>query len=563
MGQKILVIGGVACGPKAAARARRRDPEAEITILEKGDYVSYASCGLPYYVAGVVPELSTLLTLSFGGMRDVGYFRDVKDVKVIVNTEAIAIGREKKTVKAKNTRTGEETDYPYDKLVLATGAAPKKPPFPGMELENVYNLWTMHDAKTLREKVEAGEADRVCIVGGGLIGLEAAEAFINQACEVTIVDIMPQVLFGAFDPEMAQLVHDALRESEVKLRFGEGIKEFQGEGGKVTKVVTDKGEIETDAVLVSVGAAPNVGLAKDCGLELDETGAIKVDGHMRTSDPDIFAGGDCVEDTHLATGKKVWIPLGSTANLHGRVIGNNLTGLDDSFPGVLGTGIMKTLGVNAGATGVSETRAADWGFPEVITGLGPFNDKSHYYPGGKNVTIKVVADKASGKVIGVQAVGPGDVARVVDAAVSAITMGVTVDQMGNMDYAYAPPFGVPIEPLAQTVNIVRNKRDGLADAVVPLDLKEMLAGSDDFVVLDVRSKNELEARPPIGDKRTMTVDMYEVREKIHTIPKDKPVIVICQLGARAFDVHCALKGAGFKEAKYLEGGLNVFFRLGG
>jgi NADPH-dependent 2,4-dienoyl-CoA reductase/sulfur reductase-like enzyme/rhodanese-related sulfurtransferase len=557
MARKILIIGGVACGPKAAARARRRDGAAEIIIVERGRYVSYASCGMPYYVGGTVPALNTLLSLSFGALRDEKFFAEVKDIRVLTGTEATAIDRGRKRVRVR--MAAGEQELAYDQLVIATGAGPKRPRAPGMELGNVFHLWTLPDAQALRDKIEAGEAKRVCIIGSGLIGLEAAEAMVNQAVETTVVELLPQPLAGQLDPEMGGLVADVLREAKVAAYFGESVKEFIGEGGKVKKVITDRREIEADVVLLATGADPNVTLARECGIEIGALGAIKVDAGLRTSDPDVFAGGDCVEDTHLVSKTKVWIPLGSTANLHGRVIGNNLTGGSDTFPGVLGTGIMKVLSANVGFTGLTEVKARELGY-DVVSGLGPFTDKSHYYPGGKGIVIKVVADRASGRVLGVQAVGPGDVARIIDASVAALTFGTTLDQMGQMDFAYAPPFGVPIEPLAQTVNIARNKREGLGQGTGPLRLKELLASDQDFVLLDVRSAPELKARPPIADRRTRTVDMFAVRQEIAGLPKDRPVIVVCQVGMRSFDVQCALKNAGF-DASFLEGGMSVFLRL--
>lgn len=560
MGQKIVIIGGVACGPKAAARARRRDPEAEITIVEKRDYVSYASCGLPYYVGGTVPQINELTHTSFGCCRDVAYFDAIKNIKVIVETEAVSIDREAKKVKLKNVKTGEESELPYDKLVMATGARPKSLPVPGTDLDNVWNLWGMGDADQMRQKIEAGEADRICVIGAGLIGLEAAEALMNQAVDVTMVEFMPQVLFNALDRDMAVLVNDALMAENVVLRLGEKVTAIEGDG-KVQKVVTDKGEIETDGVLIAVGAQPNIELAKDSGLELGETGAIKVGPDMLTSDPDIYAGGDCVEDTHIVTKKKVWIPLGSVANMHGRVIGDNLTGGSSEYPGVLGTGIMRTLGTNVASTGITEAKAKDLGY-DAVSGMGPFTDKSHYYPGGKNITIKIVADKKDGKVLGVQVVGPGDVARVVDAGVTALTKGATLDDIGYMDFAYAPPFGVPIEPLSQTANILRNKLDGIASSIGPLAIRELLETDEEVLLLDVRTPEECEKRPGISDSRCQNIDMAVIRKELDKLPKDKKVVVVCQLGQRAYDVSTALKGAGFEKTQYLEGGLNVFERSG-
>ncbi len=561
MAQKILIIGGVACGPKAAARARRRDAEAEITIVERGAYPSFASCGLPYYVGGVVPGMDPLVSTGFGVKRDVDYFREVKDIVVRTRTEALSVDREARTVLVRDLDGGTEERLPYDQLVLATGARPKKIPIPGLELDHVWNLWTLPDAETIRERIEEGEADRIVIIGAGLIGLEAAEALVNQAVETTLIDVMPQVLYGPLDPEMAELVAEALRAEKVELFLGERVERLEGSDGRVCRVITDKREIDTDAVILAIGAEPNVELAASCGLELGETGAIRVDESLRTSDPRIFAGGDCVENTHLVTGRKAWIPLGSTANIHGRIIGDNLTGGRSVHPGILGTGIMRTLGTNVGFTGICEQRAAQQGY-ETVTALAPANDKSHFYPGGKNVTIKVVADRKTGRLLGVQVVGPGDVARVVDAAASALRFGATLEDLGCMDFAYAPPFGTPIEPLANTANVARNKLEGLANSIGPLEMRELLASKEDFLIIDVRTAGELETRPRIEDPRLRHMDMARLRRELETLPREKPVIVVCQLGPRGYDVQCTLRNKGFRDVRFMEAGMNVLARLG-
>ncbi len=559
MGQKIVVIGGVACGPKAAARARRCDPEAEITIVERKPHVSYASCGLPYYVGGVVPEIDKLISTTHGTYRDPDYFDHVKDIKAMINTEALAIDRDRKEVRIKDLTSGSESSLSYDKLVVSTGASPQTPPIPGADLDRIWNLWSMQDAQEIREKIEAGEADRICVIGAGLIGLECCEAFMNQAVDTHLVDIMPQVLYGPLDPDMAELVAHALRQENIELCLCQGVSSFEGENGRVTKVVTEAGDIETDAVILAMGARPNIELAGGCGLEIGDVGAIKVDEYLRTSDPHIFAGGDCVENLHLVTGKKSWNPLGSTANMHGRVIGDNLAGRESKFPGVLGTGVMKTLGMNVGYTGITDTKAQELGF-ETVTGINTANDKSHFIPGGKDLAIKVVADRKSRKVLGCQVIGAGDVARIVDSAASALRYGAVLEDIAYMDFCYAPPFGAPITPLANAANIALNKLSGMAETVSAFELHELLASDTDFLMVDVRTKGELEIRPPIEDPRSRAIDMHEIREKADELPKDKPLIFICQLGQRSYEVLQMLKGKGFKNAKSLEGGLRIFTR---
>jgi len=558
---KIVVIGGVACGPKAAARARRVNPDAEITLVEKGRYISYAGCGLPYYIAGAVPELEGLMTTSSGALRNPEFFEKNKAIRVLAGTEALEVDRENKRVKVKNLDTGDTDTLEYDKLVLATGAEPVVPPIEGMSLKKVHKLRKPEDARTLREKIEAGEAERVCVIGAGRVGLETLDAFEAQAVDATVVELADQILPTLLDPEMADYVTGELKKS-VNLLLGEKVLRLEGDpDGAVNKVVTDKREIEVDAVLVGVGVKPNVELAKKAGLELGPTGAIAVDEHMRTSDPDIYAGGDCVECAHLVTGNKVYNPLGSVANRHGRVIGSNVAGLDETFPGVLGTSVLKTLGTNISKTGLGEIEARKLGY-KVCTSLIPAGDKSHFFPGGKYVLLKLVADADTRKVLGAQAVGPGDVVRQIDTIAAAISFGATADQVANLDLCYAPPFGSAISNVAHSANVVRNKTDGLVSGISPRELLEKIRSGEDFVLMDIRKPHEVE-NAPINAKDTLFIQQEELGDKTAEIPSDKEIVVACQVGVRAYDAaRAVLAKAGYKQIRILDGGWHVWLACG-
>jgi rhodanese-related sulfurtransferase len=359
---------------------------------------------------------------------------------------------------------------------------------------------------------------------------------------------------------MAGAVAHTLREEKVILHLGETVKLIEGAGGKVTKVITDKREIDTDAVIVAVGVKPEVTLAKEAGLKLGETGAVLVDDRMRTSDPDIFAGGDCVENLHIITGEKVWVPLGSTANRHGRVIGDNLTGGDSAFPGIVGTGILRTLGLNAGSTGLTETRARELGY-EPVACLAPSGDRSHFYPGGKMIIIKLVGDRNTGKLLGAQLVGPGDIVRRLDTIAATLTFGGTIDDLANMDLSYAPPFGTAIEAVAHAANILCNKRDGMAEATTSLELRRLLDTDKDVTIIDVRTQAELDSSGKIEDARYRHINMENLRGAVSKLPGEKPIIIICQVGQRSYEAACLLKAKGFKHATYVEGGMIVFQRI--
>ena len=336
---KIVIIGGVAAGPKTASKIIRLMPEAEVTVVEKGTLLSYAGCGLPYYVSGVVKEQKELLSTPVGVVRDPVFFRKVKNVHVLNETEAVEIDREGKRVRVRAVEDGEESWLDYDKLVLATGGTPVVPPIPNVGLEGIFTLHGVHDAEGIRQVVAQGKAQDVVIVGGGLIGVETTEALVEAGCRVSIVEMLPQVL-NILDWEIARLVEKHMELHGVKVLTGRKVLSFEGDG-RVSAVVTDQGTISADMVVLAVGIRPNVALARGAGLEIGTTGAIKVDPHMRTTDPDIYAAGDCVESTDLVTGRPCFVPLGSTANKHGRVAAVNICGGEDTFPGVLGSTVLQ------------------------------------------------------------------------------------------------------------------------------------------------------------------------------------------------------------------------------
>jgi NADPH-dependent 2,4-dienoyl-CoA reductase/sulfur reductase-like enzyme len=402
MAKKILIIGGVATGPKAAARCRRLNPEAEITVVERQDLVSYSGCGLPFYIEDVIEDYNQLL----GGatVRDAAYFRNHRGFTVLDRTEAKRINRDRKTVTLLDLRTGETREHRYDALVLATGASPFVPRIEGVDLEGVHRLYNPPQAKAIKEAVDGG-ASRVAIVGGGLIGLETCGAFIARGCQVTILEMMNQLVPNLLDLEMSLLLENYLTSKGVKIVKGSPVSKIIGERGKAVAVQTADGRMfETDLIVVAIGVRPNVELARDAGLTIGPTGAIAVDEYLRTSDPSIYAGGDCVESTHTLTGEKVYAPMGSTANKHGRVIGDNINGMETVFPGVAGTAVFKVLDWHCGSTGITEKKARQLGY-DAVTALCPRHDYSDYIPGAKYTVIKLVADRKTRRLLGCQVVG--------------------------------------------------------------------------------------------------------------------------------------------------------------
>lgn len=553
--QKIVIIGGVAAGTKTAARARRLAPEADITIIERDKYISYAGCGMPFYLSGQVREFDNLFTTSYGVVRNEDYFLSERGIKVMTGNEATAIDRANKRVEVKNLSTGERSFMEYDKLVIATGSDPLIPPIEGLNLKGVYRLNHPEDALSIKSAVEEGVGEAV-VIGAGLIGMEAVDALMKMKIFVTVVELRDQVLPGILDPDLAAPLALRLEESGVELKLGRKVLKVEGEDGKVSAVVTDQGKLETDMVIVAVGVRPNVKLAREAGLEIGATGAIAVNEYLETSDPNIYAVGDCVENIHLVSGRKVYIPLASTANRQGRVAGDNVTGGKTKFKGILGTAVMKVMGINVARTGLGEAQARDLGY-DVITSLNPTFDATHYYPNHGKIFLKVIADAKTRRVLGAQGFGPGEVAKRIDVFAAGLTFGASLEDMADIDTGYAPPFNTPIDPVHHSVNIVRNKIEGIAVGITAAEVKEKFDRGDDFVFLDVRTEQQFKPKH-IEDDRVKLVPLGELRKRVDEIPRDKEIVTSCVLGVRAYEALRILKGAGFTNVKFMEGSLEAW-----
>lgn len=545
---KVIVIGGVAAGPKAASRINRLCADAEVTIIEKGEFLSYAGCGLPYYISGMVEDSKELMSTPVGTVRDSAFFKKVKNAKVLNHTEAVAIDRTGKTVTVKN-RGGDEQVHPYDKLVLATGAESSVPPIPGVELDNIYNLKDIHDADAIKATLAEHKAINAVIVGGGLIGVEVAEAFSEMGCRITIVEFLPHIL-GMMDPEMAGLVEKHFEAKGVQVQTSTWVTAFKG-NGRVEKVITDKGELPADIVIMAVGVRPATKLAQNAGLEIGPTRAIAVNPRMQTSDPDIYAVGDCAEKKNLITGKAAYVPLGSTANKEGRVAANTICGVGDSFPGILGSAICKVFDYAVSRTGLGEKEAREAGY-DVVTCLAPAPDKPHFMDGAKPLFLKVIADRKTRKLLGAQATGPGNADRRIDIAAMALTAGMTVDQLANADLVYAPPFSPAIDNIITAANILRNKMDDRMTGVMPAEVLAMREREEDFTLLDVRSPAE---REQMRIENTTAIPLGALRGRVDEIDRSKPVIAFCKISLRGYEAALILKKAGFTDVKVMDGGI--------
>jgi NADPH-dependent 2,4-dienoyl-CoA reductase/sulfur reductase-like enzyme/rhodanese-related sulfurtransferase len=549
MQQRIVIIGANAAGAKAASKAKRMNPKAAITVVDRGSFISYGACGIPYFVSDTVNDEKELMSTPVGVVRDPAFFRKVKGVEVITETEAVAIDRDNQQVTLLAIASGTTSVITYDRLILATGSSPIIPPLPGCDLPGIITVKSIEDAVLLKEMALSG--NRACVVGAGLIGLETVDALATRGMQVTVVEMRNQILPGILDPEMATLLEKSIVQQGVKVMTFCRISGFGG-NGCVEKVIADRGEMPTELVVLAIGAKPNVDLARSAGLIIGVTGAIAVDDHLRTSDPAIYACGDCCETVNMITGQKIYAPLGSTANKQGRVAAINATGGDATFSGVLGTAILKVFDVNAGKTGLTEVAARAAGY-DVETVLSPAPDRAHFYPGAKQIALKLVADKSTGRLLGLQAVGSGAVDKRIDVAATAITFNATADQISHLDLGYAPPFSAAMDNLIVAADILKNKLSGHARGISPHEIKRKMADEeDDFILLDVRSPAE-HADVRIAGAKLVPLDV--LREKLDTIPKNKEIVAFCKISLRGYEAQKILNAAGFTNVSFMDGGI--------
>ncbi len=553
--KRIIVIGGSAAGPKAAAKARRLDYDADIIILQKDPDLSMASCGYPYYVGGYFDDRSMLLGTATV-TRDPVYYLNSKGIAARTNTEATAIDREDKIVAYTNLLTREEGTLEYDKLIIATGAVPRMPPIPGTDLEGITTLQSMKDADFLREIRDKQEIRKAVIIGGGLIGIETCEALQLAGIDITVVELLPQLLIF-LDWELAKIVEDHVKSKGANVITDNGIVEFQGENGKLTGIKLKNGaELPCELAVVAIGVVPNTRLAKEAGLKTGETGGIEVDEYMQTSDPDIYAVGDCVESYNIITGRKVHAPFGDLANLQGRVAGENAASDNNNvtFPGTIQTGICKVFDFSAGSTGLSETVARKQGYDDIITVINASPDKPGFME-AKLLITKMVADRTTGRVLGAQCIGPGDVSRQISQWAMAIQGGFTVEGLINADLPYAPPFSLAIDHFIATAHIMQNKMKGRMDGISAIEVKKKLDNNETPFMLDVRDPEEYEEmRLGIGET---VIPLGALRKRLNELPedKDREIICFCKISLRGYEASLVLKANGWKNVKVMEGGI--------
>ena len=535
---KIVILGGVAAGTKIAAKLMRENRNYEVFILNKGAEISYAGCGLPYYVGHVIEEKSSLI------VHTPEKYTALTGAHVLTGVEATKVDRARKEVTAVHLDTQETAVYPYDKLVIATGASPIQPPIEGVNLKNVFFMRTPEDAISLRNLITIGDIKRAVVVGAGYIGLEIAENLAKSGVKPVVLDMAPHVLPG-FEEEFATYIEGKLADAGIPVVTGVRVTGLEGDDGKVRKVLTDRKAYKADLVVLSAGIRPNTAFLNDTGLEMVK-GTLLTNEAGQTNDPDIYAAGDCAMVRSAITGKPAWSPMGSTANINGRIIAQNIAGKELRYRGSLGTAVCQLPGLNVGRTGLTEAQARGEGF-DPISVVTIVDDKAHYMPGASTFAIKLIADRGTQRFLGVQVAGPGAVDKIVDITVTAIQCGATLDQMDGADFAYAPPFSTAIHPFAHTLNILKNKLNGAFETFTPAEFAQGLA--KDYRIVDASLKPSIEGAP--------YVDLTTVTGPMEGFGLEEKILLICNKGKRAYLLQNRLKAFGYQHVKVLEGG-NLF-----
>ena len=542
---KVVIVGGVAGGATAAARIRRLDEKAQIVVFERSGYISYANCGLPYYIGDVITDAEELTLQS----PESFYSRFRVDMRV--HHEVTEIHPEKKTVSVKNLKTGEEFEESYDKLILSPGAKPTQPRFFGADLDKVFTLRTVEDTLRIKNYINENHPKSAVLAGGGFIGLELAENLRELGMDVTVVEYAKQ-LMSPFDSDMAAFIHNEMRKHDVKLVLGRAVEGFEEKDGGVDVLLKDEAPLHADMVVLAIGVTPDTALAKEAGLELGIKGAIVVNDRMETSVPDIYAAGDAVQVKNSVTGDDALISLAGPANKQGRIIADNICGLDSRYKGSQGSSVIKVFDMTAALTGINERTAKTAGLNADTVILSPMSHAG-YYPGGKVMTVKVVFEKGTYRLLGAQIVGYDGVDKRIDVLATAIRAGLKATDLKDLDLAYAPPYSSAKDP----VNMAGFMIDNIAKGVLKqwhLEDADKLPCDGSVTLLDTRTVGEY-TQGHIEGFKNIPVD--ELRERLDEVEKGKSVYVICQSGLRSYIASRILEGSGYTAYNFA-GGFRFF-----
>ncbi len=556
MAKKVVIIGAVALGPKVACRLRRLDPEAEITLIDRDDLISYGGCGIPYYVGGDINDLEELYSTTSHAIRDVSFFRDCKGVRVMTRVEARAVDRKNKCVQICHLETGAEESLRYDKLVLATGARAFRPPFPGADLPGVFTVSNLHEAEQIKSLMTRGKVGKAVVIGAGAIGLEISEALTDLwGIETSLIEMEDQVLPTLLGKCIARVVAAELRAKQVHLLLSEKVMQITRDRKSDTLMVhTSKDILAADIVILAAGVRPNNLLAREAGLAIGQAGGILVDRRLRTSDPDIYAGGDCIELRNLVSGENMMMALGSLANRQGRIIATNISGGSSHFKGTVGTFCVKIFDLGVCKAGLTYRQAKETGFDPVYSAVVQ-PDHAHFYPSAELMYLSLVADRQTRRILGIEAAGKhGDAVKArVDTIASLLRYGIDVDDVCSLETGYAPPFASAMDVINNAGNALDNI---LAGRNQPIDAADFLFEfrHGKMFVLDVRG--EREARPLCAKygERWLNIPQNVLRSRHTEIPRDEPFFLICDTGARSYEAQVFLRTRGVENTKHIQGG---------
>lgn len=542
---KVLIVGGVAGGASAAARLRRLDESAQIILFERGEHISYANCGLPYYIGDVIKQEEQLLVQTPEAMRA----RFNLDVRV--NSEVVSIDRTAKKVHVRETHSGLEYDETYDKLILSPGARPFVPRIEGRDLPGVFTLRNVPDTIRIRKFVDSGDVQRAVVVGGGFIGVEMAENLRERGISVTLVEALDQVM-APFDKEMASLLQASLKQNGIQLMLGSSITGIRQTTEGLEVLLNEGDPVPADMVMLSIGVRPESELARDSGLEVGERGGICVDDRQQTSDPDIYAVGDATETIDLMTGKPMLLPLAGPANRQGRTAADNIAGLDVPFEGVVGSSVIKVFDLTAASTGYNEKSLTRAGIAYEKTYIHPLSHAG-YYPGGQQMTLKLLFSTETRRVLGAQAIGVDGVDKRIDVIATALKLGATVDQLQNLELCYAPPFSSAKDPVNMAGFTAVNILDGLTHIKHWHDVDEL--DRSQVVILDVRTPEEFDLGAIDG---AINLPVDDLRARYAELPRDKDILIYCRVGLRGYVAERILKQLGFDRVSNLSGGFLLY-----
>jgi len=565
MPKNVLIIGAVALGPKAACRFKRLEPDSNIIMVDQSDLISYGGCGIPYFISGDVSDAAQLQETSFHMLRDVKFFQNAKDIDVRINTRALSIDRERKTVNTKHVISGKEETLSYDKLVLATGSKPRQIPISGIDLEGVYTVTDLHKAIAIKQEISEGKVGKAVIIGAGFVGLEMAEALVDLwGIETDIVEITNQILPGIISHNLSKMVQCHLEENKVSVYFNEEVVRIEGKQ-RVEKVVTSNRTLEADMVIIAAGIIPNSDLARDAGLEVSPKDGIVVNKRMQTSDPDIYAGGDCVEVTNLITGKPSYYPLGGLANRQGRVIGTNLAGGEAEFEGSVGSFVVKLFEISVASAGLSLETAKNENFEPVSAFVVQF-DRAHFFPEKDLMYLELVVDKNTGQVLGIQGLGnkgDGMVGRI-NAVAAILKSKPTVSEISNLELPYSPPFSSAMDILNALGNTAENILAGKNRVIDADQFVDWWKNREDgsTICLDCRGWDNAEPFVNKYPDYWKNIPQDELRARFEDVPKDKKLVLICNTGVRSYEAQLVMDKAGLKNTYNLQGGVAALKKWG-